>query len=107
MASATQSEYRIRAKLWRWSQGKAAWYFITVPPKVSAEIRIVDAGPIRRGFGALRTEATIGGSTWTTSIFPSSGLKAYLLPVKAPVRKAEKLVEGKTVNVSLKIRRAA
>jgi len=55
---------------------------------------------------ALRAVATIGGSTWSTSVFPSSEQKAYLLPVKASVRKAEGLVEGKLVDLTLKIRRA-
>ena len=105
MASAIQSEYRFRSRLWRWSGGKAAWYFITLPARVSREIRIVDAGPKRRGFGALRTEVTIGRSTWTTSVFPSSPLKAYLLPVKAAVRKAEKLEPGRMVEALLRVRR--
>jgi hypothetical protein len=104
--SSTESTYEVRAKLWKWSGGKAAWYFVTLPARISREIRLVDAGPVRRGFGALKTQATIGNSTWTTSVFPSAGLKAYLLPVKASVRKAEKLVEGKPVNLTLKIRRA-
>lgn len=104
--SSTESTYEIRAKLWKWSGGKVAWFFVTLPARTSREIRLVDAGPTRRGFGALRTEATIGKTTWNTSVFPSSGLKAYLLPVKASVRKAEKLVEGKPVSLTLKIRRA-
>ena len=105
-ASATQSVYRTRAKLWRWAGGKASWYFMTLPAAVSREIKLVDAGPRRVGFGALRVEATIGGSTWQTSIFPSAPLKSYLLPVKATVRKAEKLVEGKAVALEIVVRRA-
>jgi len=105
-ASSTQSTYETRARLWRWNGGKASWYFLTLPAAISKEIRLVDAGPRRMGFGALRVEATIGGSTWKTSIFPSSGLKAYLLPVKAAVRKAEKLVEGKSISVQLVVSRA-
>jgi hypothetical protein len=105
-ASATQSVYRTRAKLWRWAGGKASWYFMTLPAAVSREIKLVDAGPRRVGFGALRVEATIGGSTWQTSIFPSTPLKSYLLPVKATVRKAEKLVEGKAVALEIVVRRA-
>jgi len=105
-ASATQSVYRTRAKLWRWAGGKASWYFMTLPAAVSREIKLVDAGPRRVGFGALRVEATIGGSTWQTSIFPSAPLKSYLLPVKAAVRKAEKLVEGKAVALQIVVRRA-
>jgi hypothetical protein len=105
-ASSTQSTYRTRAKLWRWTGGKASWYFVTLPAAISKEIRLVDAGPRRVGFGALRVEATIGQSTWKTSIFPSSGLKAYILPVKAAVRKAEKMVEGKSVSVQVTVKRA-
>jgi hypothetical protein len=105
-ASGTQSEYRTRAKLWRWAGGKASWYFLTLPEKLSREIRLVDAGPRRIGFGSLRVTATIGASTWQTSIFPSAELKSYLLPVKAGVRKAEKLVAGKVVAVQILVNRA-
>jgi len=105
-ASGTQSEYRARARLWRWAGGKASWYFLTLPEKLSREIRLVDAGPRRIGFGSLRVTATIGDSTWQTSIFPSAELKSYLLPVKAGVRKAGKLVEGKLVSVRIVVRRA-
>ena len=106
MTSSTQSLYRTRAKLWRWAGGKASWYFVTLPAAVSREIKLVDAGPRRVGFGALRVEASIGGSTWQTSIFPSAQLQSYLLPVKAAVRKAVQLVEGKSVQLQIVVRRA-
>jgi hypothetical protein len=105
MASSHKSTYRTRARLWRWSGGKASWFFITLPASVSREIRLVDAGPRRVGFGALRVEATIGSSTWKTSIFPSSALNAYLLPVKAAVRKVEKMVEGKSFALQIVVNR--
>jgi hypothetical protein len=105
MTSSHKSTYRTRAKLWRWTGGKASWFFLTLPAAVSKEIRIVDAGPRRVGFGSLRVEATIGGSTWRTSIFPSAGLNAYILPVKAAVRKAEKMAEGKSVIVQILVNR--
>jgi hypothetical protein len=104
--SGIESTYAVRAKLWKWPGARAAWFFITLPARTSREIRLVDAGPTRRGFGSLRAVATIGASTWSTSVFPSTELKTYLLPVKASVRKAEKLVEGKMVSLTLKIRRA-
>ena len=107
MASPTQSEYRMRAKLWRWAGGKASWYFFTLPAKVAREIRLVDAGPVRSGFGALKVQATIGASTWQTSIFPSAQHKSYLLPVKVSIRKSEGLAEGKTADVQLIVRRRA
>jgi hypothetical protein len=106
MTSSHKSTYRTRAKLWRWTGGKASWFFLTLPAAVSKKIRIVDAGPRRDGFGSLRVEATIGSSTWRTSIFPSAGLNAYILPVKAAVRKAEKMAEGRTVIVQVVVNRA-
>ncbi len=98
------STYECRAKLWKYT-GKAAWYFLTLPKKLSADIRMVDAGPVRSGFGALKVEATIGSTTWTTSIFPSAQAEAYLLPVKAEVRKRESLAEGRMVPVKLVVAR--
>jgi hypothetical protein len=105
-STATESSYRTRAKLWRWKGGKASWYFLTLPAGVAEEIRTVDAGPRRVGFGSLRVTATIGKTSWQTSIFPAAQLKSYLLPVKAAVRKAERLAEGKAVVVRLLVRRA-
>lgn len=106
VSSGTQSHYSFRAKLWRWASGKAAWYFLSLPARVSREIRLVDAGPRRMGFGSLRVEVTVGGSTWQTSIFPSTPLKTYLLPVKANIRKREGLLEGRSADVRLVVRRA-
>jgi hypothetical protein len=106
MASSHKSTYQFRAKLWRWNGGKTSWFFVTLPVGVSKEIKLVDAGPKRLGFGSLRVEATIGGSTWQTSIFPATKLKGYLLPVKASVRKAEKMIEDKTVAVQVVVNRA-
>jgi hypothetical protein len=105
-ASDVKSGYRTRAKLWRWPGEKASWYFLTLPQKLAEEIRLVDAGPVRRGWGALKVQATIGGSTWTTSIFPSASHKSYLLPVKAQIRKAEGMKEGRMVALQLEVNRA-
>jgi hypothetical protein len=105
-STAVESEYPFRAKLWRWQGGKASWYFFTLPARVSLEIRLVDAGPRRVGFGALRVEATVGRTTWKTSIFPSTKLDSYLLPVKVAVRRAEGLADGRMAAVRLVVRRA-
>jgi hypothetical protein len=97
----------MRAKLWRWSGGKASWYFFTLPAKVAREIRLVDAGPVRSGFGALKVQATIGATSWQTSIFPSARHKSYLLPVKASIRKSVRLAEGRSADLQLIVRRRA
>jgi hypothetical protein len=60
--------------------------------------------PSRPGFGSVYVDATIGRTTWQTSIFPDSARGTYLLPVKAPVRRAEGLGPGDLAFVSLELR---
>ena len=45
--------------------------------------------------------ATIGNTSWQTSVFPSKDVAGYLLPIKASVRKAEKLAENDSITVTL------
>lgn len=90
------------AELWVWDARRTdTWTFVSVPPEYSAEIAEWAAG-IPRGFGSVRVEATIGGTTWRTSIFPG-GDGRYALPVKKAVRKAEQLGVGGPVQVRIEI----
>lgn len=92
----------VTSLLWIW-KGDAAgrWYFITVPEEESGEIRAQAFGS-PRGFGSVRVEATIGETTWRTSVFPlNSG--GYLLPVKAAVRRDAGIAAGDEVTVILEL----
>jgi len=93
--------FDFKAELWVW-KGDTAWHFLTLPQELSAKIKFFSAQP-KRGFGSVRVEVRIGTSTWKTSIFPSKTSKAYILPVKADVRRAEKMSVGKAANVRLRI----
>lgn len=94
------------AEPWVWSAKKdneegTSWVFITVPEDVSDELRDL-AGP-PRGFGSVRVEATIGATTWRTSVFPNSGDEGtFALPLKKAVRKAEGLEVGEPARVELR-----
>lgn len=93
--------YDLVATLWQY-QGQASWHFVTLPRDVSAEVRS-EFGGMAGGFGSLRVEVTIGGTTFRTSIFPDSKQGAYLLPIKAAVRRAESLQVGDEVRFRLRI----
>ena len=91
------------ADLWIWDARRGeSWTFVTLPSEASEEIWEVTEGP-RRGFGSVRVRAAIGGSTWTTSIFPDGGRNAYVLPVKRAIRKAEALDAGDTTTVTVEL----
>ena len=96
--------FSFSAACWRWQSTATAWYFITLPEDKSEEIKFFSGhNSVRRGWGAVRVQATIGKTTWQTSIFPYSQSKAYILPVKAEVRKKEKILVDNVVEVQLKI----
>ena len=90
------------AEIWLWDARRAqTWTFVSLPASQSEEICDL-AGGLRRGFGSVRVRATIGSSTWTTSIFPGSQ-DGYVLPVKRPVRVAEALDVGDTATVTVEL----
>lgn len=64
-------QHTFPTELWIWDAAtKGSWFFVTVPEDVSVDLRFEAGEP--RGFGSVRVEATIGGSVWKTSVFPSS-----------------------------------
>ena len=78
-------ELTFRGPVWFW-KGPAPWFYVTVPDAESAEIESV-AAMVTYGWGVIPVTATVGGTTWATSLFPKDG--SYLVPLKAVVRKAE------------------
>jgi hypothetical protein len=87
------------APLWRWSARSESWWFVTVPPELSDELAELPLPP--RGFGSIKVMATIGATTWSTSVFPSDQQRGYVLPVKKAVRAAEGIIDGATVDVAV------
>lgn len=107
MSSETHS---ITATLWIWTTDKApaSWHFLTLDGAVGEAIhalalmRRLELGR-KRGWGSMKVRATIGDTSWETSIFPAKDVGGWLLPVKASVRKAEGLVAGDEVTVVLEV----
>ena len=98
-----KGSYKIefRAKLWMYD-GPAAWCFVTMPKVHSREVRKLFQIK-EEGWGRLKARATIGESTWMTSIWFDTKADSYLLPVKVAIRKKEKLVIGKMMSVMIEI----
>lgn len=90
------------AELWIWdARRNDSWTFVSLPVDASEEIRELVVEP--RGFGSRRVRATIGGTTWTTSIFPDGRQGSYVLPVKRAVRTAEGVEAGDVATVTVEL----
>ena len=91
------------AELWIWDARRDdSWTFVSLPTEAAEEIRELADGP-RRGFGSVRVRVTVGGSVWSTSIFPDSARGTYVLPIKRAVRKAEDLDAGDVATVTVEV----
>jgi len=93
--------YDFVAPLWEWD-AKAGWFFVTVPVEISDEIAARTDG-FTKGFGSVKVRVRIGGSEWSTSLFPDSKQQAYVLPIKKAVRLAESLDPGADATVHLEL----
>ncbi|MCW1806586.1 DUF1905 domain-containing protein [Brachybacterium squillarum] len=82
---------------WR---GPAPFVFVPVAADEAAEIAAV-ASRVTYGWGAIPVTGRIGGTEFTTSLFPRDG--GYLVPVKVAVQRAEGVEPGEEVTVELTI----
>ncbi|QPQ56295.1 DUF1905 domain-containing protein [Allosphingosinicella flava] len=97
--------FTVTGTLWLWQAAEAqggGWHFLTVDGPVAAEIRYAALGRANR-FGAIKVAATIGGTTWRTSLFPHKESGGFLLPVKADVRRREVVAAGSAVVAELRV----
>jgi Domain of unknown function (DUF1905) len=95
----TIDEYLVTGEIWRYP-GDAGWHFLTLPDAIADELRARYAGE-HRPFGSLRVRATLGATTWDTSLFADRRTESYLLPIKAQIRKREELSAGRRVTVTI------
>jgi hypothetical protein len=93
--------YEAECEVWAYP-GKAGWHFVSLPTDLTAPLKHVRGGQ-GSAWGSMRVEATIGASTWRTSLFPDTRSGAFLLPLKAEIRRRERLSAGDRVRVTVEI----
>ncbi len=94
--------YKLKAKVWLYPSGTAAWHFVTLPKKEGREIKELFKA-VTRGWRSLPVRVTLGATAWKTSIFPDKVSDSYFLPLKALVRKREGVEEGDTISFVLEV----
>ena len=99
-APSSSSGWEFTVPLWKW-EGNAAWHFVTLPFEITDEIDEITTGR-QGGFGSVPVKVTIGGTTWSTSVFPDASSGSFVLPVKAAVRRAEGIHDDDAVTVHLR-----
>jgi Domain of unknown function (DUF1905) len=92
-------EESFKAKVWT-QESTGAWHFATLPADLSKRIRTLTAG-LRQPFGSFHVAARTGGTRWQTSLFADQKRRAFVLPIKADVRRKERISIGDTIEISI------
>lgn len=85
------------AEIIEW-RGPAPFFFAPLPPPDAEAVRAI-AKMVSYGWGVIPVEATIGGHSFTTSLFPRN--ETYLLPIKTVVRRRIAVTVGDRVEVAM------
>jgi len=89
--------FAILGKIIRYTHADG-WHFVYVSKDISQKIR--DTYHAKKKSAAfVRLRATVGDTTWTTSLFPTKD-GPYLLAIKADVREKEVLDTGDSIKVT-------
>lgn len=91
----------IQEKVWKYP-GKGGWSFITLPKNISSEIRSMIPLLQVVGFGFIKIKATVGNSSWNTTLFPTKEGN-YLLSLQSKIRKQEHIQEGDCISVTFEL----
>lgn len=91
---------KFEAELFPWD-AKPSVVFVALPEDHSDAID--QAVSLTGGFGSVKVKVQLGDSEWSTSLFPSKELETYVLPLKAAVRKKEKLEVGDVASVTIEL----
>jgi hypothetical protein len=89
----------ITGAIFEW-RGPAPFLFVAIPEDVSRDIKALSQ-LVSYGWGVIPVTATLGETTWTTSLFPKKG--QYLIPIKVLVQKAEHVTAGDVVEIEVTI----
>jgi hypothetical protein len=98
-----KSSFSFTAKIWKWpgmgpASSAGTWHFVHLPREYFEPIRA------KYGKGMVKVSATLGKTTWDTSLFPHTKDCSFLISIKAKVRKAEDVMAGDEVKVRVKIK---
>lgn len=90
-------KYQFSSKVWLHS-APTGWHFVSLPIEIAAEIR-ENLKWQEEGWGRLKATAKIGNSEWETAIWFDTKHKTYLLPLKAEIRRKEKIESNKELEI--------
>ena len=99
MGDEAETRFRFEAEVIYW-RGPSPFFYAPVPARHDAVLRGL-ARAVSYGWGMIPVEATVGGVTFKTALFPKDD--TYLLPLKVAVRKKAGITAGDVIAVEMTV----
>jgi len=93
-------EWTVRAEVLEW-RGPAPYFFLPMNAEDSADFKVEAAG--LEYWGQVSVDVVVGKTSFTTAVFPKDG--RYLVPLRANIRKLERIEEGMPVTATVRLNR--
>lgn len=94
--------FEVKGKVWRYANPDGSqtggWFFVYVPEALSRRIKDAARNKKKVGFHFVKVKATIGTTSWNTTLFPTKD-GPYLIAIKADVRHKEGITEGDALKI--------
>jgi len=84
-----KTKYEFTGRVWQHTP-TGGWHFVSLPREISKEIRELMKWE-EEGWGRLKAVAQVGNTQWDTAIWFDTKQDTYLLPLKAEIRRKEKI----------------
>lgn len=91
--------YDFSATLWQ-HETPGGWHFVSLPKDISTEIREHFQWQ-EEGWGRMKAVAKINELKWETSIWFDTKRNAYILPIKAEIRKKQNYKVGDEIHLQI------
>lgn len=91
--------YKFTSPVWQ-HPSPGGWYFVSLPIEFSEEIR-QNMKWQEEGWGRLKAKVKIRETSWDTAIWYDTKLGTYILPLKAVIRKKEKIKIGDIFEIEI------
>lgn len=97
-----EMKYVFSAKPYYYSSSPemTGWVFVTLPKEISLEIR-ENFKWREEGWGRMKATINIGNSEWQTAIWYDTKQDTHLLPLKAAIRKKEKIILDQNIEITI------
>lgn len=99
----TQFSFKAKMRIRKSDAAPASWHFISVPKKLSAQLRDARIGKSKHWFWEIKVEVRVWPVKRQTLLMWSKKWEEFLFPIKAVIRKQLNIVDWDELHIDMSL----